>query len=54
MLPPQLRQGWVTHVEDVAFFLRVVGSHWCIEHRGVTGSDFSVEACLSCREENGL
>ena len=42
----RLWQGWLTHVEDVAFFLRVVGSHWCIESRGVTGSDFSFKASL--------
>lgn len=31
----RLWQGWVTRMEDVAFFLRVVGSHWCFESRGV-------------------
>lgn len=42
----RLWQGWVTHVEDVAFFPRVVGSHWHIESRGVMRSDFRFKASL--------
>lgn len=43
---PGPRQVWLTHEEDVVFFLRAVGSHWYVESRGVTGSDLSFKASL--------
>lgn len=43
---PRPWQGWVTRLEDVVFLLRLVGSYWHIESRGVTGSHFSFKTSL--------